>query len=82
MQVIPPCSVQSYHQVIHPLKIWRKYNFWQKVYFDRQLKHTQSGMDGKFDCYRRNKLIEIGLFDNKNFLNDADLQIIKLALSC
>lgn len=64
--------VASYHQVIHPLKIWKKYNFWQKAFFDRQLKHLQSGMDGKFDCYRRKELIEIGLFDNKNFFRAGE----------
>lgn len=64
--------VASYHQVIHPLKIWKKYNFWQKTFFDRQLKHLQSGMDGKFDCYRRKELIKIGLFDNKNFFRAGE----------
>lgn len=64
--------VASYHQVIHPLKIWKKYNFWQKAFFDRQLKHLQSGMDGKFDCYRRPVLIKIGLFDNKNFFRAGE----------
>ncbi len=64
--------VASYHQVIHPLKIWKKYNFWQKAFFDRQLEHLQSGMDGKFDCYRRKELIKIGLFDNKNFFRAGE----------
>lgn len=64
--------VASYHQVIHPLKVWKKYNFWQKAFFDRQLKHLQSGMDGKFDCYRRKELIKVGLFDNKNFFRAGE----------
>lgn len=64
--------VASYHQVIHPLKIWKKYNFWQKAFFDRQLKHLQFGMDGKFDCYRRKQLLKIGLFDNKNFFRAGE----------
>ncbi|MDD2482694.1 MAG: glycosyltransferase family 2 protein [Candidatus Shapirobacteria bacterium] len=64
--------IASYHQVIHPFKIWKKYNFWQKVFFDRQLKKLQSAMDGKFDCYRRKELIKIGLFDNKIFFRAGE----------
>lgn len=65
-------TVATYHQVIHPISIWKKYNFWQKAFFDRQMNHTQSGMDGKFDCYRRKTLIKLGLFDNKTFFRAGE----------
>jgi len=64
--------VATYHQVIHPIPVWKKYNFWQKAFFDRQMNQTQSGMDGKFDCYRRKTLIKLGLFDNKNFFRAGE----------
>jgi len=64
--------VATYHQVVHPISVWKKYNFWQKAFFDRQRNQTQSGMDGKFDCYRRKSLIKLGLFDHKNFFRAGE----------
>lgn len=67
-----PKVVATYHQVIHPMPLWKKYNFWQQVFFDRQMGVTQSGLDGKFDCYRRQVLLKIGLFDNKTFFRAGE----------
>ena len=64
--------VASYHKIIHPLKVWKKYNFWQKVFFDRKLGLTISGLDGKFDCFRRQDLIKIGLFDGSTFFRAGE----------
>lgn len=59
--------VATYHQVIHPKKIWLKYNFWQQAFFDRLLYKTFNGLDGKLDCFRKSALIKIGMFDKKTF---------------
>ena len=59
--------VASTHEVAHPIEIWNKYNFWQKCFFARQAGKTQSGIDGKFDCFRKSGLEKVGLFDKTNF---------------
>lgn len=73
--------VASFHQSIHPLSTWKKYNFWQQAYFDRQLRQKQSGLDGKFDCFRKKELFQVGLFDNKNFFRAGEDGDIFLKLS-
>jgi GT2 family glycosyltransferase len=55
------------HRVAHPMEIWNKYNFWQKCFFARQAGKTQSGIDGKFDCFRKSALEKTGLFDEIRF---------------
>jgi len=62
-----PKIVASTHIVLHPIKIWQKYNFWQKVFFSRLVNKKFSGIDGKFDCFRKDTLLKVGLFDQKNF---------------
>lgn len=64
--------VASYHQIIHPKKIWQRYNFWQKVFFDRKIGLTISGLDGKFDCFRRKDLLAVNLFDSKNYFRAGE----------
>jgi len=59
--------VASTHVVAHPMEIWSKYNFWQKCFFARLAGKDFSGIDGKFDCFRRSALEKVGLFDEKNF---------------
>ncbi len=59
--------VASYHVVNHPWRIWKRYNFWGKVYFARLVGKEFSGLDGKFDCFRKKALLEVGLFDEKTF---------------
>lgn len=68
--------VASSHKVAHPLKIWKTYNFWQKCFFARQAGKDQFGIDGKFDCFRKEALIKAGLFDEIRFRSageDADI---------
>ncbi len=55
------------HIVAHPLDIWKKYNFWQKCFFARLAGKDFSGIDGKFDCFRKSALEKVGLFDEVNF---------------
>lgn len=59
--------VASYHVVNHPYEIWKKYNFWQKCLFSRMIGKRMYGLDGKFDCFRKNVLKKVGLFDGNNF---------------
>jgi len=59
--------VASTHRVVHPMEIWKKYNFWQKCFFARQAEKTQSGIDGKFDCFRKSALVKVGFFDEIHF---------------
>jgi glycosyltransferase involved in cell wall biosynthesis len=57
----------STHIVSHPIKIWMEYNFWQKCFFARLAGKTFSGIDGKFDCFRRKALEKVALFDETHF---------------
>ncbi|MCX6762346.1 MAG: glycosyltransferase family 2 protein [Candidatus Moranbacteria bacterium] len=59
--------VASAHVVTHPLEIWNKYNFWQKCFFARLAGKDFSGIDGKFDCFRKSALEKVGLFDEVHF---------------
>lgn len=59
--------VAASHIVSHPLEIWSKYNFWQKCFFARLAGKDFSGIDGKFDCFRKSALEKVGLFDEINF---------------
>lgn len=59
--------VASTHIVSHPLEIWNKYNFWQKCFFARLARKDFSGIDGKFDCFRKSVLEKVGLFDEVHF---------------
>ena len=59
--------VATYHIVDHPFAVWQKYNFWQRCLFSRLMGRKYSGLDGKFDCFRRRALIKVGLFDNQTY---------------
>lgn len=59
--------VAASHVVTHPIEIWNKYNFWQKCFFARLVEKDFSGIDGKFDCFRKEALEKAGLFDEDNY---------------
>jgi glycosyltransferase involved in cell wall biosynthesis len=68
--------VASSHAVMHPMKIWSTYNFWQRCFFARKAGKDQHGIDGKFDCFRKSALFRVGLFDELHFRSageDADM---------
>lgn len=72
--------VATSHIVIHPIEIWKTYNFWQKCFFARLVGKKFSGMDGKFDCFRKTALEKVGMFDENHFRTageDGDL-IVRL----
>lgn len=57
----------AYPTILHPKRIWNQYNFWQKCLFSRYVNVIHSLPIQKFDCFNRQKLINIGLFDTKHF---------------
>jgi len=59
--------IATAHIVMHPMNIWMKYNFWQKCFFSRLAGKEFSGIDGKFDCFRKKALQKVGLFNEKIF---------------
>lgn len=65
-------------KLLHPIKLWRHYPFWQKCLFVSSVgKEIPSG-NGKFDCFKRDKFIAIGGFDQTHFehaigAEDADI---------
>ena len=62
-----PRIVASYHVVLHPVAVWNKYNFWQKVFFSRLVNRKFYGLDGKFDCFRKSAVERVGYFDSIYF---------------
>lgn len=59
--------VASTHVAYYPLETWERYNFWQKCFFARHLGKRCYGLDGKFDCFRRDVIGKIGYFDQESF---------------
>lgn len=64
--------VATFHCVIHPFEVWKKYNFWQKCFFSRLVRKKFCGLDGKFDCFRKSTLEKIGYFDGIKFKNAGE----------
>jgi len=68
----------AYPIILHPKKIWQQYNFWQKCLFSRYVGKAMPAAIQKYDCFSRDKLIKIGLFDSNKFYRageDIDLII-------
>lgn len=59
--------VATTHIVVYPYGVWNNYNFWGKVYFARFVGKEFFGLDGKFDCFRKEVLLRIGGFDEEHF---------------
>lgn len=70
-------GVGSAHPVLlHPVEVWRTYNFWQKCLFSRYSGRARDLPTGKFDIYERSVLMEVGLFDEVHYRTageDGDL---------
>jgi GT2 family glycosyltransferase len=64
------------HWSIFPRGIWKKFSFWQKCFFSRFVGKEISGINGQFDCFRKEALEKAGFFDGKKFRTageDADM---------
>lgn len=66
--------------LIHPRKIWLKYNFWQKCLLATAVGSEISSGNGKFDCYKKAIFLNHGGFDEKKFSHtigteDADMHL-------
>lgn len=66
--------------LVHPRKIWLKYNFWQKCLLATAVGTEISSGNGKFDCYKKAIFINLGGFDEKRFTHsigteDADMNL-------
>jgi glycosyltransferase involved in cell wall biosynthesis len=70
--------IAAYPTYVTPSNIWKEYPFWQKVWFSRLVNKKISKLDGKFDAFKRDSLIRVGLFDNITFRTageDRDLEM-------
>jgi glycosyltransferase involved in cell wall biosynthesis len=59
--------VAAGHNVICPYDVWLKYNFWQKCFFSRFVGKNSSGVNGQADCFRKDALMKVGLFNDKRY---------------
>lgn len=50
-----------------PKDWWDKYSFWGKLMFARLVGKDSRNLSGKFDAFRKDVLIRMGLFDEKSF---------------
>jgi glycosyltransferase involved in cell wall biosynthesis/SAM-dependent methyltransferase len=50
-----------------PIEVWRKLNFWEKIFSMPDIGTTTPLLDEKGDAYRKDVLLKIGLFDGENF---------------
>jgi len=65
--------VSSYSTIINPDSVWQSYNFWQKCLFARAVDQENPGLNGKFDCLRREIFLRIGGFDDVHFGEDIGI---------
>jgi glycosyltransferase involved in cell wall biosynthesis len=68
--------VTTGHVSTFPYAQWKKYSFWKKCFFARFVGKEFSGINGQFDCFRKDALEKVGLFDGKTFRSageDADI---------
>jgi glycosyltransferase involved in cell wall biosynthesis len=56
--------VATYSAVVLPIKIWKRYPFWEKCLLARSVGEARSGLNGKFDCIKRSTFISIGGYDD------------------
>lgn len=61
--------VASCPKICHPEDIWRTYNFWQKFLFAPMVGREPHGLNGKFDCYRKEAFLSVGQVVERRFVN-------------
>ncbi len=71
-------TIASYPVILHPHEVWKGYGFWQKCLFSRFVEKEKSALNGKFDCFHKERLMNlIGLFDEEHYRTageDLDLE--------
>lgn len=76
--LIPNTKVVATYPVLqHSFDLWKDYPLWQKCLFSRHIEREEKDLTGKFDCFKRTVLIDMGLFDNTHYRTageDADLK--------
>ncbi len=68
--------VASFPTIFVLERIWKKYDFWEKCFFVREVGKGTAGLATKFDCIRKDAYQKAGGFDVENFGvggEDADL---------
>lgn len=65
--------VATYSTIVNPQDVWETYNFWQKCLFSRAVGINSPGLNGKFDCIRRNAFVKVGGFDDIHFGEDIGI---------
>lgn len=66
--------------ILMPMKVWSKYNFWEKCMFCPALNENQRSFTGKFNYINKKLFLKAGGFDERNFNfrvggEDVDLTI-------
>lgn len=64
--------VATYSYVTLPEDIWLGYPFWEKCQSARVVGKKIPGLNGKFDCYRKDALLKLHGFDDVNFDRFSD----------
>lgn len=57
-------TVASYSSILLPFKIWKTYPFWEKCLLARSVGQLRPGLNGKFDCVKKDVFTKIGGFDD------------------
>ena len=65
--------VASYSSILLPYDIWKKYPFWEKCLLARSVGEVRPGLNGKFDCVKKSKFLEIGGFDDVRYGQDIGI---------
>jgi GT2 family glycosyltransferase len=59
-----------------PEEVWKKYDFWWKLWFARLVDRRISHLNIKFDAFKKSALLKVGLLDYETYRNsgqDVDL---------
>lgn len=68
----------AFPTILHPMQVWLTYGYWQKCMFSRFVGKEIPMLTGKFDCFSKDALKEIGYFDatrHRTAGEDGDIKI-------
>ncbi len=63
-------AVASYSHILLPEKIWLQFNFWEKCLLARAVDKDVPGLNGKFDCVKKDVFLSLGGFDETHYGHD------------